>query len=403
MDTAALAALVVGLLDDAYLSDVLVRLLRTPTDVATGATAGEPGDLRLARYVRNVVQPELERLKLGPVTVDSSNALLCRIGPVVDSPSLLLIGYAAASHADRMAAPYSGDLTSVAGDGVDELYAFGQGAAEHKGALAAALAALRLVAASGVRLRGRLVFAVNPEAAGGAAGARRLVERHAVRADQALLLVGTGNQIVLDHPGRLAVEITIRGRAAHSSRPDLALSAVDGAARALARLGAWGGAGAPRAPGATQATIARLVCTPLAPETVPDTAQLTLDWRLRPGDDPAGAVAAVRAALGDLAPYGVEVAAGAYRPAGAVAADLPLVLTLEEAAATLHGAPLETTSGPTALDAGYLGSAGIPSVACGPGRLSLGSDLVGDESVALSETWAAARLYAYAILALLAE
>src|SRR3954452_10369766 len=177
MDTAALAARVLGLLDDAYLSDVLVRLLRTPTDVATGATAGEPGDLRLARYVRNVVQPELERLKLGPVVVDAANALICRIGPDVASPSLLLLGYAAASHANRMAAPHGGELAGVEGDGADELCAFGQGAAEHKGALAAALAALRLVAASGVRLRGRLVFAINPEAAGGAAGARRLVER----------------------------------------------------------------------------------------------------------------------------------------------------------------------------------------------------------------------------------
>src|SRR5438094_351530 len=130
MDTPALAALVVGLLDDAYLSDVLVRLLRTPTDVAVRATPGEPGDLRLAR--------------------------------------------------------------------------------------------------------------------------------HAVRGDQALLLVGAGNQIALDHPGRLAVEITIRGHAAHSSRPDLALSAIDGAARALARLGASGGALAPPALGASEATVARL-------------------------------------------------------------------------------------------------------------------------------------------------
>lgn len=403
MDTPALAALVVGLLDDAYLSDVLVRLLRTPTDVAVGATAGEPADLRLARYVRNVVQPELERLKLGLVTVDAANALVCRIGPDVASPSLLLLGYAAASHANRMAAPYSGALASMAGDEADELCAFGQGAAEHKGALAAALAALRLVAASGVPLRGRLVFAINPEAAGGAAGARRLVERHAVRADQALLLVGTGNRIVLDHPGRLAVEITIRGRTAHSSRPDLALSAIDGAARALARLGASGGAVALPALGATEATVSRLVCTPLAPETLPDTAHLTVDWRLRPGEDPTVAVAAVRAALGDLAPYSVEVTAGAWRPASVAASDLPLVRTLQEAAATLHGAPLETTSAPTALDAGYLGSAGIPAAACGPGRLPLGGELVGDESVALSETWAAARLYAYTILALLGE
>ncbi len=398
MDSSSLAAIVVGLLDDAYLSDVLVRLLQTPTDVSPDPSALEPGDLRLARYVRKVVQPELERLKLGPVTVDAANHLVCKMGREVASPSLLLLGYAAASHAQRMAAPHSGELATSAAYGVDELCAFGQGAAEHKGALAAALAALRLVAASGLPLRGRLVFALNPA---GADGARALVEGHGLRADQALLLAGTGNQIVLGHRGRLAVAVTIRGRAAHSGRPDLALNAVDGAALALQRLRALRLAGEHPRLGVAQATVAGLQCLPLAPETIPDTAQLTVDCRLLPGDDPAAVVEAVRTTLGDLAPYTVEVTAGAYRPPADAAADLPLVRALQEAGQALHGAGVETTVAPTALDAGYLASAGIPAVACGPGRLRLDAEIVGDECVALSETWEAARLYAYSILRLL--
>ena len=122
---------------------------------------------------------------------------------------------------------------------------------------------------------------------------------------------------------------------------------------------------------------------------------------LLPGDDPAAVVDAVRAALGDLTPYTVEVAAGAYRPPADAAPDLPLVCTLQEAGRELHGARVETIVAPTALDAGYLASVGIPAVAYGPGRLRLDGEIVGDECVALSETWEAARLYAYAILRLL--
>ncbi len=398
MDSRSLAALIVGLLDDAYLSDVLVRLLRAPTDLPPGEPAPAPDDLGLTRYVRKIVQPELERLALGPVAVDATNALVCQMGPDVGAPSLLLLGYAVTSHAQRMAAPHGGALESGAAHGVDELCAFGQGAAEHKGALAAALAALRLVAASGVALRGRLVFALSPS---GAAGVRALVEQRGVRADQALLLAGTGNQVVLGHRGRLELEVTVRGRAAHSSRPDLALSAVDGAARALERLRALRLAGDDPRLGPAQATVAGLQCLPLAPETIPDTARIVVDCRLLPGDEPAAVVAAARAALGDLAPYTVEVTTGTYRPPADTPPDLPLVRALTEAERELHGERLATVYTPTALDAGYLASVGIPAVACGPGRLRLDDGIVGDEWVALGETWAAARLYAYAILRLL--
>ena len=72
-----------------------------------------------------------------------------------------------------------------------------------------------------------------------------------------------------------------------------------------------------------------------------------------------------------------------------------------QAGQELHGAQVETSVAPTALDAGYLAGVGIPAVAYGPGHLRLDSEIVGDEFVALSETWEAARLYAYAILRLL--
>src|SRR5688572_23240352 len=192
-----LAALVEQHLDAAYCTEVLVRLLRTPTDVPLGQTELAPEDPKLAQYVREVVRPELERCGFDRLVVDDSNNLVCRVGADVASPSLLLMGYAVAQHANLMADPYSGCIGNGREYGLDEPCAFGQAATQHKGALAAALGALKLLAESGVRLRGQLVFAVNTEGRSSHANSRQILDGHGVRADQGILAFATGNRISL--------------------------------------------------------------------------------------------------------------------------------------------------------------------------------------------------------------
>ena len=98
MSTERTAAAVAEHLDEAYLTDILVRLLQAPTDVPLGETELSPEDPKLAHYTREVVAPELRRLGFERITVDAANNLVCRIGPEVGSPSLLLMGYAVAQH-----------------------------------------------------------------------------------------------------------------------------------------------------------------------------------------------------------------------------------------------------------------------------------------------------------------
>src|SRR5215210_3705084 len=148
------AALVGRHLDADYCTEVLVRLLRTPTDVPLGETELAPEDPKLARYVREIVRPELERWGFDRIAVDASNNLVCRTGADVASPSLLLMGYAVAQHANLMADPYSGRVANGREYGLDEPCAFGQAATQHKGALAAALAPPNLQPAGAPRLPG---------------------------------------------------------------------------------------------------------------------------------------------------------------------------------------------------------------------------------------------------------
>src|ERR687885_848348 len=318
------AALIERHVDADYLTAILVRLLQTPTDVPLGETELVPEDPKLARYVREVVRPELERCGFDRVVVDARNNLVCCIGADVASPSLLLMGYAVAQHANLMADPTPGRIAGPRDYGLDESCAFGQAATQHKGALAAALGALKLLAASGVRLRGRLVFAVNTEGRSSHANSAQIVDGHGVRADQGILAFATDNRISLGNRGRVDVNVTITGKAAHSSQPWLGLSAIDGAYEALTRLRAMAFGPAHPQLGAAQATVYKLQFSPIAPHTLPATAEMTVDRRLLPGEEIDAAVAGVRAALGDLSPYGLTVERGAFMYPAEVPPDAPV-------------------------------------------------------------------------------
>ncbi len=396
-----LADLVARRLDEAYLREILVRLLQTPTDVPLGQTELAPEDPKLARYSREVIAPALARLGYTRLTIDDANNLVCRIGPEGASPSLLLMGYAVAQHGNLMADPYSGRIASAAEYGLDEPCAFGQGATQHKGALAAGLAALKLVAESGVPLRGQLVFAVNTEGRSSHTCSRLILDGQGVRADHGVLLFATGNRISLGNRGRLDVRITVRGRSAHSSQPWLGLSAIDGAYEVQTRLRALQLAARHPQLGAAQATLYQVQFAPIAPHTLPDTAVLTVDRRLLPGEDPDAALAEIRTAIGDLSPYQVEVAPGALMYPAEVPPDAPIVRALQAAARATLGRELETFYLPNTFDAGYANHVGIPTVMFGPGIRRLGSEVTAEEFVALSHVRDAARVYAYTILSLL--
>ncbi|HEY7065598.1 MAG TPA: M20/M25/M40 family metallo-hydrolase [Chloroflexota bacterium] len=401
MNEQEIAALIDRYLDADYLTAILVRLLQTPTDVPLGQTELAPEDPKLARYVREVVQPELERFGFDRILVDASNNLICRVGADLPTPSLLLMGYAVAQHANLMTNPYSGRIASGRDYGLDEPCAFGQAATQHKGALAAALGALKLLADSGARLRGQLIFAVNTEGRSSHANSAEIIDGHGVRADQGILAFATENRISLGNRGRVDVNVTIEGKAAHSSQPWLGLSAIDGSYEALTRLRAVQFAQAHPQLGAAQATVYKLQFSPIAPHTLPATAQMTVDRRLLPGEDVAAAVDGVRAALGDLSPYGLTVDQGAFMYPAAVPPDAPVVQALQAAGRATLGRAIETFYLPNTFDAGYANHVGIPTVMFGPGVRRLGSGVMDEDLVALAAVRDAARVYAHTLFSLL--
>lgn len=112
---------------------------------------------------------------------------------------------------------------------------YGRGTADMKGFLAATLHALARIAPDSLRRELVLVWTHDEEV--GCLGSGRLVGDLQAKGRRlpAACLVGepTDFRILRMHPGHVGMEVEITGRAAHSSRPDLGVNAIEAAAEAV--------------------------------------------------------------------------------------------------------------------------------------------------------------------------
>lgn len=113
----------------------------------------------------------------------------------------------------------------------DRLY--GLGAADDKGCCAAALLAMRELAAT--PLRGDLVVACVADEEGVSIGTERLVEQ--LHADAAIVLEPDAlPRLVIEHQGFGWIDVVVHGRAAHGSAPDEGIDAIVAMAEIVSRL-----------------------------------------------------------------------------------------------------------------------------------------------------------------------
>lgn len=396
--------------DAAWIEATLLELARADTTVPQGRTEVEEGDPRIAHYVLDVVAPLVE--KLGPTSLEFTPAhdLVAVFRGRASGPCLLLMGYAVAQHANLMDRALWG--TRGPGDryGVDGDCVFGPGTSQNKGPLAAALGALRAVLAAGGLRAGTLILAVNTEGRSSHDGSRRVfdvLKRLGLRPDAAILAFGTSNRISLGNRGRIDVYVTIRGQVAHSSQPHRGKNVIVGAAEAVQRLGRLRLGAQHPILGPEQLTVNQLVCSPVAPHTIPDTARLVIDRRLVPGGtDPERAVAEIRATLADLLPFEVEVEPGALHLPALVDPDSRIVTVLRRAGELALGRPFETIHIPNTFDAGYACAQGTPAVMLGPASRAesrYGADVTGVELVSLHDVVKAGRVYATALPLFISE
>jgi len=257
---------------------------------------------------------------------------------------------------------------------------FGRGSCDMKGFIALALAAVPDFLEAGLQRPAHLAFSYDEEI--GCFGAPAMIEvigRELPR--PALVVVGepTSMEVVSGHKGIGFWRVTVAGREAHSSRTDLGVSAVMGAARLMGELAAT-------AERLTRAADPASIFLPKGPTLTIGTVhggtagnilarQCVFQFDLRGLPDDGS-----RAALGgffDLAAQ-IDAEIKTQAPEGGVVveqlADVPPLRADPASQAEAFVRRLAGDNGPArvasfASEAGQFQGAGLPAVLCGPGSI----------------------------------
>lgn len=280
---------------------------------------------------------------------------------------------------------------------------YGRGAADMKGGLAAAVAAMAALVRTGHRLSEGITLAAVVDEEEHGRGVRAYLERRKPSARLALVPEPTGLQPIVACRGNCYVEVTVQGRAAHAGSAELGRNAIHGAARVIEAVreldrslrgrrhellgsGTWS---VGMIHGGTSTAMVAADCT------------ISLDRRLLPGESGEEALGELQQALTGLRLSDEELSGSADLlmeiPSFETAADDPLVETVLAAAVDAGGPAAPVGGWSAACDGGYVArDAGIPALVLGPGSVVEQAHKP-DESLDLAELTAAARIYALAL------
>ena len=118
-------------------------------------------------------------------------------------------------------------------------------------------------------LDGQLYVAFNNEGRSSHSCTESILNALPQKPDFALLLTATGEKISMGNRGRVDVNVTVRGKAVHSSVPSTGLSAIEGAWEVMKRLKGLELPGSHEQLGHRHAIPYQVIYEPLAPHTLP--------------------------------------------------------------------------------------------------------------------------------------
>lgn len=280
---------------------------------------------------------------------------------------------------------------------------YGRGACDMKAALTAYLAVAKVLREANVTLRGDLLLIFNMDEEYQMVGSQAI--GHAgPRADQGIIGEPTSLQVCPANKGRVSTKIITRGRAAHSSVPEMGINAIGRMARVISAFDDYN---------------AELLTRPQHPlcgngrfnpgvihggvqvNMVPDYCELEVDRRTLPGETKAEVyrefhARIARAAQGDPN-FAYEITEPTWLiPANDISPAEPVVVALRNAHVALWGRDPGVQAFVAGSDAPHYG---FPTVVCGPGSIAQAHTT--DEWVELAEIVNAARLYLHVALQLL--
>jgi putative selenium metabolism hydrolase len=293
---------------------------------------------------------------------------------------------------------------------------YGRGAADMKGGLAAMVYAAKLLLEANAPLKGDLylVGVVQEEPCEGLA-MKTLVEEEGLRPDWVLLGEPTNLQISRGQRGRMGMQVTVQGKAAHASSPQRGENAIYGAARIIFGLELLASQLAEdRLLGRGSLAVTEIESTAGSRNAVPDRCRFYIDRRLTLGETEAKALSEVEGVIlreelkaqVQVTQYqatsytGYQVSQREYFSAWALDEDHPLVHAAIRTVRRSLGFQPQVRQWDFSTDGAYtMGIAGIPTVGFGPGEERYAH--TAEEQIRLDDVAAAARVYAHLAVDLL--
>ena len=378
-------------IDREYLIHTLADLVRinsvNPTLIAGGAGEREIADYaaRALRQLGMIVtqhEPEPDRI--------STVGLLRGTG---GGKSLMLNGHIDTVGVDYMPDPFSAEIR----DG--KLY--GRGAYDMKAGVAASLAAVQALRAAGHTLPGDLLIAAVADEEYASLGTADLITHYHPHA--AIVTEPTELTLATAHKGFIWLEVTVAGKAAHGSRPQLGIDANLKMGRFLHELDQLEQELLAREPHpliGPPTLHAALLKGGSAMSVIADRCELCIERRTIPGETEAQVVAEVQSILDRLSAsdrdFHATVKSFFVRDPFEVAATDPIVQAVQRAASNVLAQTIKPDGVSFWTDAALLAAAGIPTVVYGP--IGTGAHAA-EEWVDLQSVEQAALIYAQTALA----
>lgn len=369
---------------------LIVKLLQHPSP-QTELLEAEPQVLAL---VRNVVKPELEQSGLKPF-VDGIGNLILHVKGRARTDRLMLVGYAMCAAPSTMQNPYSGEILDGTPFKLEGECAWGRGACEQKGSLAAMMAAVKFIGAGKVELPSDLYFVVSVAGETGRHDAlKHVLDHNNVEADWCV--IDGPPEIQLGNKGRVDVLVTVRGKQAHSSRPWEGINAIDGAVKVLdklKRLMPYPETRSHPELGKVSLTPNAIESFPKATHTIQSECRIMFDRRLLPGDEPEKAIRQMREAIGTIEPFNIDVQPRDFMYPSEVEKDAEVVRALEHGIRTMLGYQPEFSYSTAANDTGLFNFCGIQAINYGARDVRF--QHTDHDLVALNSVFNAAKVFAF--------
>ncbi len=314
----------------------------------------------MARFVKNWLDERGIQTELHDAAPNRPS-VIARVPGKGGGRSLLLNAHLDTVGVEGMADPFN--------PRIEDGRMYGRGTYDMKAGLAACMSALTDIRPG--ELAGDVLLAAVADEEYASLGIQDVLTR--IRADAAIVTEPTSLQVCIAHKGFSWHEIVTSGRAAHGSQPHLGIDAIAHMGRVLNRLETLQAELRRRTPhrllghGSLHAS---LISGGQELSSYPATCRLQLERRTLPNEDSATIEREIEGLLRTLAAEDPQFQASQrttlVRPPFNVSEDEAIVQTLLREASVVLGKTPTTFGASFWMDAAFIASAGIPTVAFGP-------------------------------------